>query len=96
MYNKVYDFCKVRNEGNVYKNGDEPTPRLKFLMSLLDSEGIEYKHMALKGNKENCEEMDRTQVAKAIHLIMDRRNHPILISGVINTGRIFNYWRQLL
>jgi hypothetical protein len=43
MYNKVYDFCKVRNEGNVYKNGDEPTPRLKFLMSLLDSEGIEYK-----------------------------------------------------
>lgn len=43
MYNKVYDFCKVRNEGNVYKNGDEPTPRLKFIMSLLDSEGIEYK-----------------------------------------------------
>lgn len=43
MYDKVYDFCKVRNEGNVYKNGDEPTPRLKFIMSLLDSEGIKYK-----------------------------------------------------
>ena len=44
MYDKIYDFCKVRNVGNVYSNSpDEPTPRIKFLMELLDSEGIEYE-----------------------------------------------------
>lgn len=44
MYSKIYDFCKVRNVGSVYENDpDEPTPRVKFLMSLLDSEGIEYE-----------------------------------------------------
>lgn len=43
MYNKIYDFCRVRNFGNVYKNDpNEPTPRVKFLISLLESEGIEY------------------------------------------------------
>lgn len=42
MYNKIYDFCKVRNLGSIYSNTDEPTPRVKFLMELLDSEGIEY------------------------------------------------------
>jgi hypothetical protein len=44
MYNKIYDFCKVRNIGNVYQNdANEPTPRVKFLMNLLDSEGIKYE-----------------------------------------------------
>ncbi len=44
MYQKIYDFCKVRNIGNVYENDpDEPTPRVKFLMDLLTSEGIEYE-----------------------------------------------------
>lgn len=44
MYNKIYDFCKVRNLGTVYDNSDiEPTPRVKFLMELLDSEGIKYE-----------------------------------------------------
>lgn len=44
MYNKIYDFCKVRNFGTVYDNDpDEPTPRVKFLMDLLTSEGIEYE-----------------------------------------------------
>lgn len=43
MYNKIYDFCKVRNVGNVYKNSpDEPTPRVKFLIELLTSEGIDF------------------------------------------------------
>lgn len=43
MYNKIYDFCKVRNLGNVHRNSsDKPTPRLKFIISLLESEGIEY------------------------------------------------------
>ena len=44
MYEKIYDFCKVRNLGNVYKNDPEtPTPRVQFLMNLLDSEGIKYE-----------------------------------------------------
>jgi hypothetical protein len=42
MYNKIYDFCKVRNIGGTYSNSNEPTPRVKFLMQLLESEGIDY------------------------------------------------------
>lgn len=43
MYDRIYDFCKVRNNGNVYKNTDEPTPRVKFLIQLLETEGIIYE-----------------------------------------------------
>ena len=43
MYNKIYDFCKVRNFGGVYSNGDKPTPRVQFLMQLLESESIDYE-----------------------------------------------------
>lgn len=44
MYNKIYDFCKVRNLGNIYKNDpNQPTPRVKFILSLLVSEGIDYE-----------------------------------------------------
>ncbi len=43
MYNKIYEFCKVRNLGNIYHNSSEPTPRVKFLLELLDSEGIKYE-----------------------------------------------------
>ena len=44
MYNKIYEFCKVRNEGIIYKNDPEiPTPRVIFLMNLLKSEGIEFE-----------------------------------------------------
>ncbi len=43
MYNKIYDFCGVRNVGGIYKNSlDSPPPRVQFLMNLLDEEGIEY------------------------------------------------------
>ena len=43
MYNKIYDFCKVRNRGSIYQNDNNPTPRVEFLMSLLDSECISYE-----------------------------------------------------
>lgn len=44
MYEKIYDFCKVRNLGTVYDNDPEtPTPRVQFLMDLLESEGVEYE-----------------------------------------------------
>lgn len=54
MYNKVNEFCKIKNIGNIYKNGNEPTPRVKFLMELLDSEGIEYKLDTFIKNEINC------------------------------------------
>ena len=43
MYHKIYDFCKIRNFGGVYSNGDKPTPRVQFLIQLLESEGINYE-----------------------------------------------------
>ena len=44
MYNKIYEFCKVRNEGTIYDNRyDTPPPRVQFLIDLIKSEGIEYE-----------------------------------------------------
>lgn len=44
IYNKIYDFCKVRNKGNIYSNdSDIPTPRVQFLIELLKSEGISHE-----------------------------------------------------
>ncbi len=43
MYYEINNFCKVRNLGSVYSNTDKPTPRVKFLISLLEKEGIEYE-----------------------------------------------------
>lgn len=43
MYDKIYDFCKVRNEGNIYRNTDLPTPRVQFILDLLQSENIDYE-----------------------------------------------------
>ena len=43
MYNKIYDFCKVRNKGSVYENDNEPTARVKFLIELLESNNINYE-----------------------------------------------------
>ena len=42
IYDKIYDFCKVRNHGNVYRNTDKPTPRVDFILQLLKSEDITY------------------------------------------------------
>lgn len=42
MYNKIYNFCKVKNLGGIYKNGTSPTPRVKFIMDLLKSEKISF------------------------------------------------------
>ena len=54
MYNKIYDFCKVRNFGTVYSNGDKPTPRVKFLMQLLESEGINYELDTYQSRGNTC------------------------------------------
>ena len=44
MYSKIYDFCKVRNEGPIrYNDPQIPTNRVIFLLKLLKSEGIDYE-----------------------------------------------------
>jgi hypothetical protein len=54
MYNKIYDFCKVRNFGSVYSNGDKPTPRVQFLMGLLQSENIDYELDTYQSREITC------------------------------------------
>jgi len=44
MYSKIYDFCKIRNEGSIFKNDPEiPTNRVIYLLNLLKSESIPYE-----------------------------------------------------
>jgi hypothetical protein len=54
MYNKIYDFCKVRNFGGVYSNSNEPTPRVQFLMDLLQSENIDYELDTYQSRGNTC------------------------------------------
>lgn len=43
MYNKIYDFCRIRNEGGAHRNGLSMPPRVQFLVKLISSLGIEYE-----------------------------------------------------
>lgn len=57
IYEKIYDFCKVRNYGSMLTQHDdytphfgpgkkplpEPPPRVEFLLDLLEQEGIDYE-----------------------------------------------------
>jgi hypothetical protein len=54
MYSKIYDFCKVRNLGGTYSNSNEPTPRVEFLMQLLESEGINYELDTYQSRGNTC------------------------------------------
>ena len=55
MYNKIYDFCKVRNFGAVFENdADKPTPRVEFLMELLKSENIDFELDKFKNRDVTC------------------------------------------
>ena len=37
------EFCQVRNTGKAHENGPEPTPRVVFIMNLLEKMGIPYE-----------------------------------------------------
>ena len=54
MYHKIYDFCKIRNFGGVYSNGDKPTPRVQFLIQLLESEDINYELDTYQSKGNTC------------------------------------------
>lgn len=43
MYSKIYEFCKVKNNGGAHKNGLEPSNRLKWVMKLLEDNNIEFE-----------------------------------------------------
>ena len=44
IYHRIYEFCKIRNAGSCLLNSkEEPTPRVKFLMGLLNDLGISYE-----------------------------------------------------
>lgn len=55
MYSKIYDFCKVKNLGNCFRNGELPTPRVNFILSLCDQMGIEYELDTFSDDKSNDE-----------------------------------------
>jgi hypothetical protein len=42
MYSKIYDFCSTKNIGGGHKNGIEQPPRVKWIVNLLKSNGIEF------------------------------------------------------
>ena len=44
VYNKIYEFCKVKNKGSVFQNElREPTPRVKWILDLLDTYRMDYE-----------------------------------------------------
>ena len=51
MYSKIYDFCKVKNLGNCFKNGETPTPRVNFVLDLCDQMGLKYELDTFSDNK---------------------------------------------
>jgi len=55
MYSKIYDFCKVKNLGNCFRNGELPTPRVNFILSLCDQMGLKYELDTFSDNKSNGE-----------------------------------------
>ena len=43
ILNSIYDFCKARNIGPTYMNGDKRTPRVNFILDLLEKNNIPYE-----------------------------------------------------
>ena len=43
MYEKILDFCKVKNLGGAHKNGLEQSNRIKWIINLLKSNNIYYE-----------------------------------------------------
>ncbi len=43
IYEKIYEFCKARNLGTVYSNSRIVTPRVDFILKLVESLGIAHE-----------------------------------------------------
>jgi hypothetical protein len=62
----------------------------------LSSHSIQYFHLPVKGNKLHCEEMDREKTKRALSLLIDKRNYPIIIhcrSGKHRSGALIGCLR---
>jgi hypothetical protein len=53
IYDEIYAFCAAKNEGNIFKNGKNITPRIKYILYLLEKEGIDYDVDVFKVDEEN-------------------------------------------
>jgi hypothetical protein len=47
----IFDFCKIRNSGNALQNGKSLTPRIYFILDLLDRCGIDSEVDSFKSGK---------------------------------------------
>ena len=43
IYQEIYDFCKIRNDGNFFKNELTPTNRVNHLINILNKQNIPYE-----------------------------------------------------
>jgi hypothetical protein len=71
-YSVLEDFCKVRNTGMAGNGGPDPSPRLQFVMNLLDDLGIEYeldrwvREYPVKNSLEDFLGFDRDNIDEAL------------------------------
>lgn len=86
IYEKIHDFCKVRNHGNCFQNGPEPTPRVKFLMELLDEEGIKYGLDEFEGENRGLKRfgefgmIDEPSVNKYFNIILRGTSNKMIVA----------------
>lgn len=54
IYNKIYEFCKVKNAGSMFRNGTESiTPRAMFIIDLITDLNLDYELDIFDINEEN-------------------------------------------
>jgi hypothetical protein len=56
LYNKINEFCKVKNLAGAHKNGTIQPPRFKWIVDLCDREGLEYEIIEFDGSNRYTEE----------------------------------------
>lgn len=54
ILNSIEKFCKARNKGPAYLNGEEKTPRVEFIISLLEENKIPYEIDEFKIERFDC------------------------------------------
>lgn len=76
-----------------------PEPISADYQAFMDSAGIQHYHVHIKANKEGQVRVDSCEMSRALRLIMDRTNHPILVhcnKGKHRTGCTIACFRRIL
>lgn len=71
ILNSIYDFCKARNIGPTYMNGGKRTPRVNFILDLLEKNNIPYEIDEFEIERFNC---------KGFNIIMRGENKRMVIA----------------